>query len=90
MMRGVIGLLLPAVLCVGCAGATRYHLGPPQLGAATVTTGYAPYTAPRVSALHAEHDAERIVTTDPRIFHDCLQLTPAERVKWPACQGKLW
>ena len=77
-------------MTAGCASGPRYEYAPPVLGASTVRTGYAPYAVSRLSGLKAETEAEVILTTDPRIYHDCLKMTPAERVKWPACRGKLW
>ncbi len=80
------GLVL---MFAGCA-STRYELDSPPLGGARAATGYAPYTPKHVNALQLEKDAEVILATDPRIYHDCAKMTPAERVKWPACRGKLW
>lgn len=81
-----LGLVL---LLAGCT-STRYELGALPLGGARAATGYAPYTPKHMKALQLEKDNELILATDPMIRHDCAKMTPAERVKWPACRGKLW
>jgi hypothetical protein len=85
-----LGLALSVLLLAACATSTRYELASPSLGGARNATGYAPYTPARVNALQLEKDNEVILATDPAIYHDCAKMTPAQRVKWPVCRGRLW
>ena len=87
-----LGLALSVLLLAACATSTRYEPASPSLGGAPSTTGYAPYTPQHLNALQLEKRSEEVLAgpMDPIARHDCAKLVPSERIKWPACLGRLW
>jgi hypothetical protein len=90
-MRRIL-LVVSLLSLSACATSTRYELASSQLGGTQAVTGYAPYTPERLSTLRLEKQSEDMLAgpMDPIARHDCAKLLPAERIKWPACLGKLW